>query len=339
MVKAGKASPDILERLVYGRLGLWDASVQVGPSYGEDAAIIRVAPGLVLAVHSDPITAASRHAGWLAVNVASNDVAVRGARPRWLLSTILLPEDGWELLDPITAEIDKAARELQVMVVGGHTEASPGLQSPIIVATAAGVAREDSVVTTAGVRPGDSILMTKTAAVEGTAIMATDYEERLLARGVPRNVIRSASEFIWRVSVVREALALAEEGLAHAMHDPTEGGILGGVSEMAYASGVKVRLYEDRIPVAGETRILAEALGVDPLRLISSGSLLAAVPEGLVKRAIEVLRSLGVEASVIGEALGPALEPGVELVRHDGSVVEVPRHVPDEIYRLALEVK
>jgi hydrogenase expression/formation protein HypE len=337
-LEAGKASPDILEQLVYGRLGVWDASVLVGPSYGEDAAIIRVAPGLVLVIHSDPITAASRHAGWLAVNVASNDVAVRGARPRWLLSTILLPQGGWRLLEGITAEIHEAARGLGVMVVGGHTEASPGLENPIIVATASGVAREGSVVTTSGVKPGDLIVMTKTAAVEGTAIMASDYEEELLARGVPREVVRRASEFIWRVSVVREALALAEEGLVDAMHDPTEGGILGGVAEMAYASGVRVRVYEDRIPLAGETVTLARALGVDPLRLISSGSLLAAVPRRLLERALRLLESLGVEASVIGEALEPGLEPGVELVRRDGSVVEIPRHVPDEIYRLALEV-
>ena len=330
----GKLPPEVLESIVYGRLGLRDPAVAVGPSYGEDAAVIEAGWGRVIVAHSDPVTAAERYAGWLAVNVAANDVAAQGARPRWFLTVILLPEDsGPRLLEEIASQADRAARGIGAMIVGGHTEAAPGLGRPIVVATAMGLAPRESVARTSGARPGDLVIMTKTAAVEGTAILASDYRGELARRGVPRDVLARAEGFIWRVSVVPEALALAGRGLVDAMHDPTEGGILGGAAEVAYASGVRVRLYEDRVPVAPETRVVAGALGVDPLRLISSGSLLAAVPRGLAGEALEALRGLGVDVAVVGEVLD-SKRPGLELVRRDGSRVEVPRHVPDEIYRL-----
>ncbi len=313
------------------RLGAGDPDVLVGPSYGEDAAIVAFGGGL-LALHSDPITAAGRLAGWLSVHVASNDVAVSGARPRWASVVVLLPEGaGRGELEEVVSQVDEAAREVGVSVVGGHTEVAPGLRSPIVVSTVVGeVVRATP---TAAARPGDVVVMTKTAAVEGTAVLATDYRERLEAAGVPAGVLERAAAYYRRVSVVREALALARRGLARAMHDPTEGGILGGVSELAHASRVRVVVYEERIPVAPETAAVTRPLGVDPLRLLASGSLIASVPRALQDEALEALSLLGVEATVIGEV--EEGEPGAVLVRRDGSREELPRQVPDEIYRLA----
>jgi hydrogenase maturation factor len=336
LLRAGKISVDLLEKIVLGRVGVRDPDVLRGPGYGEDAAIIRIGDGFV-AVHSDPITAAERNIGWLAINVASNDVAVRGAKPRWGSVVILLPEGVLEkLLDDITSDIDRASKKLGIMVVGGHTEVVAGLARPIVVVTIIGrVIRRP--ISTSSAREEDYVIMTKSAGLEGAAILAQDYGELLVRRGVDPMVIRRVSGFLELISVVDEALALARNDLATSMHDPTEGGILGGVAEIAYASGKTIEIWEDSIPISEETMVITEALGVDPLRLISSGALIATVPHNMVDEALKTLRSVGVEASIIGRVLG---EGGVaRLVKRGGSVENIPRQIVDEIYRVPDIVK
>ena len=329
MLVVGKLSVDLLERYVLRRTGIQDPSVIVGPAYGEDAAIVRVGDRF-LAVHSDPITAAKRNIGWLAVNVASNDIAVRGARPRWASLVILLPEGASEdLLDAITADIDRACKRLGIAVVGGHTEVVAGLTRPVVIATVIGeIVRRP--ITTSGAREGDAVIMTKSAGLEGTAILAQDYRDALLRRGVEPSVLERASRFIELISVVEEALALAERDLATSMHDPTEGGVLGGAAEIAYASGKGIELWEESIPIAEETRIIASAIGIDPLKLISSGTLIFTTPNDMADEAIKTLRRKGVETSIIGRVLDRGY--GAYIIRKGGYREPIPRQVMDEIY-------
>lgn len=121
--------------------------------------------------------------------------------------------------------------------------------------------------------------MTKTAGLEGTVILSTDFGEILLELRVPRGIVRRGKEFIRRVSVVEEALLLAEAELATSMHDPTEGGLLSGLAEVAYASGKTIYIHEEKVKVAEETIAITSTLGFDPLRLISSGTIVATVPQ------------------------------------------------------------
>lgn len=330
-IRGGKLPPEILEKLVLRRTGVQDPDVIVPPRYGEDASVIRVG-GSLIAVHSDPITAASRDAGWLSINVAANDVASKGALPRWASVVILIPEGSEEsLLDTITDQIDRAARELGISVVGGHTEAVPGLRRPIIVATVIGKL-VGGPVTSSGARPGDLVVMSKSAGLEGTAIIARDYGKALARRGIPWDVVEKASRFIELISVVREAVALAGRGIPTSMHDPTEGGVLGGVAEVAYASEAEIEVSEELVPLEDETLRISRAVGIDHLRLISSGALLATVPVERVEEAIETLRAVGVRASVIGKVVGRG--GGARLVGRGGSISKIPRHVEDEIYRV-----
>lgn len=329
----GKMPPRIMEKLVYTRLGALDPSVLVGPAVGEDAAIIDIGDGLAIVTHSDAISGASELLGWLAVHITANDIAVRGAKPRWFLMSLFLPEhSAEEILDRIMSQVDGATKELGMMVVGGHTEMTPGLSRPLVGTMAIGLARKDRIVTTSGARVGDYLIMSKAAALEGTAILCTDFADLLRSRGISDKIIRAGSRFLLNVSVVKEALALAERGLVTAMHDPTEGGLLGGAAEMAYASKKTIELWASNVVVAEETKIIAEALGIDVLRLISSGSLLASVPRDRVEDAIRVLRSLDIEASVIGrvkEYTGHLVE--VETGLTTMYVDDV--YVADEIYR------
>ncbi|MEM1515351.1 MAG: AIR synthase family protein [Candidatus Bathyarchaeia archaeon] len=330
----GKMSPKIMESIVYRRLGAIDPRVLVGPAVGEDAAIIDIGGDSVLVVHSDAISCASEFLGWLAVYVAANDIAVRGAKPMWFLMSLFLPENSTEyFLEKIMAQVDSTSKDLGMMVVGGHTEKTPGINRPLIGTTAIGLARRDKIVTTSGARVGDYIVMSKTAALEGTAILCADFAETLRSKGVDDKVLKAGSRLLSKVSVVKEALALAERGLVNSMHDPTEGGIVGGVAEMAYASKNTIRLWADRVPIAEETRIITEALRVDVLRLISSGTLIASVPPSKVDEAVRTLNSLNIEANVIGrveEYRGHLVE-----VIEGSSVTYIGDvYIMDEIYRL-----
>lgn len=324
---AGKLPPEILKKYILSRVGVVDPSVIVGPSIGEDAAVIDIGDSKVLVAHVDPITGAVEFLGWLAVHIACNDVAVRGVRPRWLLPVLYLPENAdLGLIDKITTQIDTAAKEVNAMVVGGHSEFTSGLTRPLISMTALGITEKGRYVTTSGARVGDVVLMTKTVGVEGTAILSTDFRDSLLRAGVPEDVIERGRGFLKMISVVKEALILSDVGIPTSMHDPTEGGLIGGLVEIAYASNKTLEVWEGKIPIAEETALMTKALGLDPLRLISSGVLVATVPQERVEEAIKLLNQYGIKATVIGR-VNEYSGHYVVIRREDGRVEEI-----DELY-------
>jgi len=333
-LRLGKLPPKVLENFVFSRLGVVDAKVLVGPRVGEDAAIVDIGDNNVLAIHVDPITEALERIGWLGVHVASNDIAVRGVRPRWFLSTILLSQsEHLEALDSITRQMDAALKEVGGMLIGGHTEVSPGIEKPIVIVTALGIGARDKVVLTGGARPGDYVIMTKAAGLEGTAIIASDFREKLLGLGISQSLVDEAMGFFKEVSVVKEALALAELKAVTAMHDPTEGGLLNGLLEIAMASGCVIEVHEDKIPVRAPTKIICKALNLDPLKLISSGVLVATVRPSLLDAALSALNDIGVSSAVIGRVLSRG-DPKLLFYRSSGEVEEVLECLQDEISKL-----
>jgi hydrogenase maturation factor len=221
-----------------------------------------------------------------------------GAEPVGVLVTLLYPEQAVpEDVARTMADVDRAARDLRIEVLGGHTEVTLGLAAPIIAMAAIGRAPRTRVLSAAGARPGQALVLTKAAGLEGSAILAHDLASALAGR-VPAEVLERARRFTELVSVVPEGLLAARAG-ATAMHDPTEGGVLGALWELAEASGVGFVVHEAAVPVRAETRALCAALGVDPLKLISSGALLIACPDGAAM--VAALAAAGIPAAVIGE--------------------------------------
>ena len=296
-MRSGKLSPSELQRLVLGRLGVRRPDVLVHAGLGLDAAVIAMGDQACV-VTMDPLTGAVANAGWLAVHVACNDLAAMGAEPVGVLATLLFPERAQpDDVSRIMADIDRAARDLGIEVLGGHTEVTPGLAAPIIAMAAVGRAPRERVLSAAGARPRQALVLTKAAGLEGTAILAHDLAA-VLAERVPAEVLERARRFTQEVSVVPEGLLAARAG-ATAMHDPTEGGVLGALWELAEASGVGFVAREAAVPVRPETRALCAALDVDPLKLISSGALLIACPDGAAM--VAALAAGGIPAAVIGE--------------------------------------
>lgn len=325
----GKFTPQLLEKLVLSRTGAPTNTVTQGPAYGEDAAAIQL-EYTTLVVSTDPISLAAERIGQLGVTVASNDVAACGATPEWLTATILLPAADESLLDTITDQLDDAADDLGIAIVGGHTETVAGLDRPLVSLTCMG--RTERFVPTSGAIPGDDVLLTKGAAIEGTAVLATDFRDDLLDLDDPdlsADVLDHAADFFEEVSVLHESKHLAP--VASAMHDPTEGGVLAGLVELAVASGVEVLVDEEAIAIREETRRICAAMEVDPLRILGSGALLATVPQEETDEVVASIRNEGIEVGVVGrvEAVGEDESPGVRL--GDARSAET---VEDEIYAL-----
>ncbi len=289
----------MLQRVVLQRHGIRRADVLVHSGIGEDSAIIDFGDE-VCVVSTDPITGAGANAGWLAVHISCNDVAANGAEPVGVLPTLMLPEGTSEQeISELMADVHRAATELGVEIIGGHTEITAGLANRIISLTALGRARRDRFVTSAGARPGDALLMTKWAAMEGSAILAADLADRLTGH-VPADQLELARGLIESISVVPEGKLAAALGV-NALHDATEGGILGAAQELAAASGVGLEIWADRIPVLPATRAICRRLGIDSLRLISSGSMLIAAAEPA--KTIEAMRERSIMCTQIGRVI------------------------------------
>ncbi|WP_297497750.1 AIR synthase family protein [Thermococcus sp.] len=321
----GKVPPELLVRLL-SLLPIGE-EVLIGPGEGLDFAAL-MADGEVIVVSTDPITGSGRRIGFYAVHVNANDVAVSGARPRWFLTTILLPEGADEgLAEEIVAEIAENSEKIGVSVVGGHTEVTPGLNRPIVVGTMIGVA-EGKLIRPDGARPGDAIVLTKWAALEGTAIIAEERREELVD-AFGEELIGRAIGFLEMISVLREAMIARD--FARAMHDPTEGGLANGLHEMANSAGLGFRVYADRVPIREETERICDFYSLNPLALISSGALLIAVPPESSGELVTRLRESGIPATVIGKFLG---DSAVRVIVEGNRERPLERPISDELWKV-----
>jgi len=308
----GKLSFDILERLLEKYPGVPDERLIVGPKVGEDAAIIDFSDRYLVA-KTDPITFAMDEIGWYAVHINANDVAIRGAKPRWFQSAILLPDGGATegLAEEIFSQISRACRELGVTIVGGHTEITYALDRPIVVGSMLGEVEKGKLVTTSGAKPGDDILLTK---------------------GYDEDFIRRCMDYLTEpgISVVKDAL-LANHFHIHAMHDPTEGGLATGLYEMARASGVGMFIYGDEIDLLPDSKTLCAEFGLIPLGTITSGSLILAADPENGQRVLEAYANSGIKASVIGRVEEKSF--GMKILK-DGRMDDLKWSEQDEITRI-----
>ena len=305
----GKLSADHLRSLL-SHPPKHDPRLLIGPQVGEDAAVIDLGDRY-LVVTTDPITFATDHIGRYAVHVNANDVAVLGARPLWFFVVMLLPESHTtpELAETIMADVRTTCDELGITLGGGHTEITQGLDRPILVGQMLGEVAPTSIVRKTRIAIGDQILLTRSVAIEGTAILAREKSE-LLRKRVEAHLLARAARFLIDpgISVVSAALAAANVGEAvHAMHDPTEGGLATGLFELVEPPGLGARIVREHIPVSPETEAICVALALDPLKLLASGALLIVVAPAGVDSVLTSVAATGVTVVVIGE-----VRPGSE---------------------------
>jgi len=296
----GKWPADDLARLLAAYAAPTGGDVCVGPAVGVDAAVVRAGDaGLVVA--SDPVTFATDRIGAYAVTVNANDVAVCGARPRFFVATLLLPVEARpETVEAVFADMAEACLHLDVLLVGGHTERTAGLDRPIVCGTMLGDLEGREPLSSAGARPGDAAILAGGAAIEATALVAREKADALAGR-LDAALLARARDFLSDpgISVV-EAARVARASGAHALHDVTEGGVVTGLWEMAEASGLGLDVSADAILVRDETRAVCEAAGIDPLEAIGSGALVVAVGASAAADMVRALASAGIEAAHVG---------------------------------------
>ena len=333
----------MLEPLPAGKLPSWllrkvlpgsprDPDILVGPGIGRDAAAIAVGERVIVA-KNDPITFASEGGAAHLVEVNANDVACMGATPRWLLVTALLPY-GFTPADVLNqfADLRETCRHRSVELIGGHTEIVPGLARPILVGMMLGDASPHELLRPGRAQPGDVLLLTRGLAIEGTALLARERADELREL-IGEEILGAAERLIVDpgISVVAEAEIARRSGEVTALHDPTEGGLASAVRELATVSGAGVEIDAEAVPILDETRAVAEALGIDPLGMLASGSLLIATrPEG-ASRIVHDIEAAGIPVSVVGRLTD---DPQEASLIFGGNRRPLPEFAVDEVARL-----
>ena len=329
----GKIPLDILKEVVFKNLGAERGEVVLGPAAGIDGAVLDVGNKNAI-VSMDPITGAVERIGWEAININANDVATFGVEPAFFFSCMLLPENADSgIVETISTQMNAAAKKLSIAIVGGHSESTPRLAYPIVVGCIMGLTEKGKYITAAGAKAGDKLILTKSAGIEGTAILAFDREAQL-KKVFTATMLESAKRFYSQISVVKDALTAYRRGGVHAMHDPTEGGVLNGIHEMADAAGMGVLVFEEKIMVEPETAKICRYYEIDPLQLISSGALLIAAEPEAANKVLDALSQEHVYADIIGE-FNP--NPDKRILMHKENNAEMlPRPVSDHLW-IALE--
>lgn len=330
-LKIGKIDPDFLGKLIADFTHKKDRVI-IGAGIGEDAAIIDMGTTFLVA-KTDPITHVTSEIGHYAVNINANDIAVMGGKPKWFLATILMPADssGGELRR-IFSQLSESCKTLGVLYCGGHTEVTHSVNNPVVIGQMLGEVQRDNLKPTSAARQGDDLLMTKSSAIEATAIIALEKAKEL-RRQLGDKILAKAQNYLYSpgISVVSEASMVSSIKGVHALHDPTEGGIFTGIFEMAVASNLGVEVYYDKIPVSEETRILCQSYDVDPMGAFASGSLLIAASPSVSKDVINKLAAVGIMATRIGSLI--LQEEGMRLLKKAENL-PLPVYHQDELSKI-----
>ena len=327
MLKVGKVPESVLKRSIFKQIHTRREEVLLGAGVGEDCAAMKLGPGEIFVISTDPITGTAEDIGKLAIHITLNDLASAGAEPVGVMLTILLPEGSEEQdLKALMRQLEEGCAAAKVQIMGGHTEVTRVVNQPVVSVCGVGRAREEALVSTAGAKPGQDIVITKWIGLEGTSIIAKEKREELCTR-YPGDLIRTASEFDKYLSVVPEAAVAVKSGVS-AMHDVTEGGIFGALWEMAESSGVGLEIEWKKIPVRQETIEICEFFGINPYELISSGSMLMAAENG--HQLVRDLEKAGIPAVVVGKAT--AGNDRVLVNEEERRFLEPPK--TDELYKV-----
>ena len=299
-MEIGKLSSKILKEIIMNPINSNEkkrSEVILGPNIGEDCSIIDLNNELFI-VSTDPITAANKNAGYLAVHINCNDIASSGGEPIGILLTILLPKNTDKfILEYLMNGIYKATNELNIEILGGHTEVTESVNKPIISATIIGKSNNKKVILSSGAEVGQKIIMTKWAGLEGTTIISNDYYDKLL-NYIDKEILETSINMSNFISVLPES-RIAMNYNVTCMHDVTEGGIFGALWEVAECSNKGMIIYKEKIPVKYETKEVCKFFNINPYRLISSGSMIITTFEA--EELVNELRNKGIEANIIGK--------------------------------------
>ena len=324
-MKIGKVSNELLQSAIFDKMLYDRPEVIVRPSVGEDCGVLEFGADESIVLSTDPITGATQHIGKLAVHISCNDVSTSGAEPVGILVTILLPPGSKEEeFKTIMEDVVHSAHESNIEIIGGHTEVTDAVTRPVVSTTVIGKVKKQDMITTAGALVGQDLILTKWAGLEGTAILANEYEDALI-KILGKDIVVAGQKLGDYISVVPESKIAHKCGVT-SMHDVTEGGVLGAIWEVAQCAGLGVSVDIDKIPVKEETQKICDTFEISPYKLISSGCMIMTTFEG--KKCLEELGKLNIAANIIGKIT----KEGKYLVK-DGIKEEIIPPESDDLYK------
>ncbi|MGO1478908.1 AIR synthase family protein [Senegalia sp. (in: firmicutes)] len=300
-MEIGKLPNELLESLVLNSIKNKRKDVITRGAVGEDCAVVDFGK-YACVLSTDPITGAAKNIGKLAIHISANDIASNGAEPIGILLTILAPPDTKEEeIKEIMKDATDVANELNIEIIGGHTEITSAVNKVVINSTAIGKQLKEKVLDARKVKEGYKVILTKKIAIEGTSIIAHDLEERL-KKDIDDELINEAKTLIEDISVVKEGMIAGEIGVDY-MHDITEGGLFGAIHEASSAINKGIRIYKDKIKLEKSTEVICDKLNIDPYRLIASGSLIIITEDKNADLLLDKFKKESIEANIIGEVI------------------------------------
>lgn len=328
----GKLPNDLLGEIVFKYIKHKRKEILMGASVGEDNALVDFGEEVAV-LSTDPITGAVKDIGRLAIEISVNDVSTSGGEPIGVLMTILAPRGSThEDIEHIMKDAGETAEKLNVEIMGGHTEITDAVNKVVISTTVIGKVKKKNILKVHEIKTGDKVLITKSAGIEGTAILLNDYEDFFKDK-MDEEKIEIGKKYGDMISVKEEG-RIGGQLHVNYMHDITEGGVLGAVWESHKAIKMGIKIYEDQIPITDITKELADLVKIDPLRFISSGSMLVIGNDTTINKYMEELEEKGISSSIIGEVI----EEGIFIENDQGiKTIEAPR--ADELYRAIEKLK
>lgn len=308
--ETGKIQHGFFKELVFPYCGAKRNEVIVGPQYGVDVAIVNLPNALAMALTSDPLslipTLGLRESAWLSVQLMANDIATTGFAPMYAQFVLNLPphlssrdfETYWRY-------IHEFCEKLGIAITGGHTGRFEGQHSTVAGGgTMITIAPAEQMITSKGASPGDVLLMTKECALLSTAIIAMSFPETI-RNACGKETQEQAVQLFYQTSAVEAGLAAGNIGRhtngVTAMHDVTEGGVLGAIYELSHASGCGVLINEKKIPVGDVQQQIGRHVGIDPMYSVGAGSMIITVKPEKAILVIGHLQSQKIKVTAIGE--------------------------------------
>lgn len=301
----GKLPPELLDK-VLNKIPIFDKKVIIGPATGMDCAVIDFGDQY-LVMKSDPISLTADNIGWYAVQINVNDIVTTGADPRWMLTTLLLPENETtdHMVESITDQLINATKEYGITIIGGHTEITKGIDRPILAATMIGTVNKDKIILPIGVKNGDDIFLTKEIAIETVSILSNDFPDKLSILLTDLELSKAQS-YLYDpgISIYKEAKLIRDGYHVTSMHDPTEGGLSSALWELSIASNKTLVVNLDQVPISDLTSRICAHFLINPINSISSGALLFTANAQGTKDILNILEKKQIPVSVIGHVSG-----------------------------------
>ena len=305
----GKINLQGYQELLAGRLGASRKEVKQGPAFGVDVSITSLPGGLALAATSDPLSLIPslglQESAWLSVHLMANDMATTGFAPQYGQFVLNLPatlsKDDFSIY---WGYIDLFCKEIGLAITGGHTGFVQGQNSTFAGGgTMMTIAPEAEMICATGAQVGDAILVTKSCGLTATAILGMSFPDTITQK-LGTEVYRSSCEQFYRTSSLQDALCAAGTARKfseiHAMHDVTEGGVLGAIYELAVASDKGALVDDELIPIGNTASAIAALFGLDPRYCVGAGSMIIACDSGKAKDVIKRLTDKDILCQEVG---------------------------------------